>query len=310
MNDFIDEGFQTGYTGFPSDRLQAAGLPAQVNTIFDPYWAFQYGPPLPSFDFQDDEFFTDTLMTSPLTSTTEFEPTQSDNSTHQAGTGRQLAHNSSSRQVLGIGSSWVSNDGRGSKISSANYTYLTPIAVDGLASGSSGISTPSHAPQAADQIHLRSSGNRRLNTGEQTSGTSASSTQTEDNVTGYICHDCKDRPTFSHMYLYNKHRKKHDRLHGCLATNCAQAFAFPRDLDRHIASKHAELLSNSRKLHFCAHQNCDRAVNGRRGGFPRKDTLVRHLRTHKTIHPDQQTGTSSSSTTNGSPFGNSSTENL
>ena len=72
-------------------------------------------------------------------------------------------------------------------------------------------------------------------------------------------------------------RKRHDRPRKC--DECSQSFAFNRDLQRHITSKHRA--STSETQYFCPHPNCDRAENGRRGGFPRKDTLKRHLVTHQ-----------------------------
>lgn len=81
------------------------------------------------------------------------------------------------------------------------------------------------------------------------------------------------------LTMYSRHRKHHDRPLKCKIGECRQGFAFNRDLERHVASKHPEATSQGR--YYCHHSNCDRAMTGLRGGFPRKDTLMRHLKTHR-----------------------------
>jgi hypothetical protein len=78
---------------------------------------------------------------------------------------------------------------------------------------------------------------------------------------------------------HSRHRKRHDRPLKCNVSDCQLKFAFNRDLKRHIASKHP--YATNQEQYYCHHSNCDRARTGLRGGFPRKDTLTRHLRTHQ-----------------------------
>ena len=81
----------------------------------------------------------------------------------------------------------------------------------------------------------------------------------------------------------SRHRKRHDRPLKCNIDECRYAFAFNRDLQRHIASVHpSHPQATSQGQYYCHHLGCDRARTGLRGGFPRKDTLTRHLKTHRT----------------------------
>jgi hypothetical protein len=84
------------------------------------------------------------------------------------------------------------------------------------------------------------------------------------------------------LRLDSRHRKRHDRPLKCNIDECRHAFAFNRDLQRHIASVHpSHPQATSQGQYYCHHLGCDRARTGLRGGFPRKDTLTRHLKTHR-----------------------------
>ncbi|ERF69924.1 hypothetical protein EPUS_05468 [Endocarpon pusillum Z07020] len=111
------------------------------------------------------------------------------------------------------------------------------------------------------------------------SSTSTSSTQGSETALVLACPDCPDKPTFKHRHQYNRHRKSHDRPAKCKIGECRQSFAWKRDLERHIASKHPQATRHAK--FFCPYPSCDRARDGTRGGFPRNDTLTRHLRTHE-----------------------------
>jgi hypothetical protein len=76
-----------------------------------------------------------------------------------------------------------------------------------------------------------------------------------------------------------RHRKRHDRPVKCTIGECSQRFAFKRDRNRHIAAKHPQ--ATTVEQHFCQHINCERALNSAKGGFSRKDSLMRHLKTHR-----------------------------
>jgi hypothetical protein len=117
-----------------------------------------------------------------------------------------------------------------------------------------------------------------------------------DERTTFICHQCPDREPFQQRHLYklvnsmavlqfstftdtqySKHRRRHDKPIKCTVRTCTKWFAFNRDLQRHLASKHHEAASIT--LFFCSHEGCGRTSGGRLGGFTRKDILTRHLRT-------------------------------
>jgi hypothetical protein len=84
------------------------------------------------------------------------------------------------------------------------------------------------------------------------------------------------------LTLDSRHRKRHDRPLKCNIDECRLAFAFNRDLQRHIVSVHANHpQAASQGQYYCHHPGCARGRTGRRGGFPRKDTLGRHLKTHR-----------------------------
>jgi hypothetical protein len=85
------------------------------------------------------------------------------------------------------------------------------------------------------------------------------------------------------LTLDRRHRKRHDRPHKCDIDECQLAFAFNRDLQRHIVSVHPKNpRATSQGQYYCPHPGCARGRSGCRGGFPRKDTLGRHLKTHRT----------------------------
>lgn len=108
--------------------------------------------------------------------------------------------------------------------------------------------------------------------------TSAPPSRGSDKLVVMVCPDCPDKPPFRRKHLYNRHRKSHDRPHKCKIGECKESAAWKRDLDRHIAPKHPEVANHV--TFFCTYSHCDRAQNGTRGGFSRKDTLKRHLKTH------------------------------
>jgi hypothetical protein len=85
------------------------------------------------------------------------------------------------------------------------------------------------------------------------------------------------------LTLDSRHRKRHDRPLKCDIDECRLAFAFNRDLKRHIVSVHPNNpQAASQGQYYCHHPGCARGRTGHRGGFPRKDTLGRHLKTHRT----------------------------
>jgi nucleoside phosphorylase len=75
---------------------------------------------------------------------------------------------------------------------------------------------------------------------------------------------------------YNRHRKTHTRPYKCQEIGCRTAFASRKDLERHNHSKHV-LTSRAEKFP-CPVLNCSFHRHESRGGFGRKDNLLRHMR--------------------------------
>ncbi|KAH6700670.1 NACHT domain-containing protein [Leptodontidium sp. MPI-SDFR-AT-0119] len=91
---------------------------------------------------------------------------------------------------------------------------------------------------------------------------------------GLQCEDC-DR-VFETKAKYNRHRNHHTRPYKCQETGCHMAFASRKDLERHNNSKHGST-SNSERF-FCPVNDCSFHRHASRGGFGRKDHLLRHIR--------------------------------
>lgn len=94
--------------------------------------------------------------------------------------------------------------------------------------------------------------------------TSSTSSSEQFLVTGVVCADQRTS---------SRHRKRHTKP--CECNKCGRRFAWDRDLKRHDECKHKRI-----GFFFCPHLGCDWAVNGSKGGFPRKDTCQRHIRGH------------------------------
>jgi hypothetical protein len=134
-------------------------------------------------------------------------------------------------------------------------------------------------PPIADSVIPEDKGTSASCLPNQSSSRSPPHARKSNAAIPFVCYDCPHRPSFGKRYQYNKHRKRHDRPRKCSIGECRQGFASNRDLKRHMASKHPEATSQGR--YYCHHSNCDRAMTGLRGGFPRKDSLKRHLKTHQ-----------------------------
>jgi hypothetical protein len=68
------------------------------------------------------------------------------------------------------------------------------------------------------------------------------------------------------------HMKKHTKPFKCGFTPCGQAFRYKKDLTRHRASKHPELVGNAGPL-FCPFEGCKYGVELGRG-FPGRTILT------------------------------------
>ncbi|KAG4427480.1 hypothetical protein IFR05_017037 [Cadophora sp. M221] len=87
---------------------------------------------------------------------------------------------------------------------------------------------------------------------------------------GLQCEDCNR--IFETKAQYKRHRNRHTRPWKCQETGCTMAFASSNDLKRHNNSKHP---STSKAVRFvCPIFDC----SYQRGGFGRKDHLLRHIR--------------------------------
>lgn len=332
MNGFINEDFQFGYADFSSDPAQHATFLDREHEsfeVFDPSDPFHQchsfrfpfdlsdlaeaghfaANGLP-FNQQDDNLLAQPLFFHGLTSTISYLQRPIDAANPQNALQDQTALNIIPVGLSGSLSPWPVNNGYQPDISSATQAIHERAPVQGLARDDLESLFPDLPPQSILRQDLLYPTWPSTVTKERVPVSTPSTQLTRlipstDAV--LVCQHCQDRPAFTHRHLYNKHRRKHDRPDQCLV--CGDRFAFKRDLDRHVASKHPDIQAARRRLYFCIHQGCDRAQGGRKKGFPRKDTLERHLRTHRNTNLDQQES-SSSSTTNGSVLENSSTEIL
>jgi len=142
---------------------------------------------------------------------------------------------------------------------------------------------PADSPAATDFDVPQSRDTSIPSQPNQSGGISSPYTQESNTAIALVCYDCRDRPSFEHRHQYKRHRKRHDRPCKCDIDECRLAFAFNRDLQRHIVSVHPNNpQATSQGQYYCHHPGCARGRTGHRGGFPRKDTLGRHLKTHRT----------------------------
>jgi hypothetical protein len=303
VNDFINENFQLGYTDFSSDPAQLAPFLNRDHHHFDPFWIGHYDLQSSSSYLPDENPFARHQLADGLTGTASVVPVPIDAANYAAHSQDRYVLNLHSTELPGNAISWPNYHGYLPDIDSAIQRMSDHATANDYATSILEPPIPDIRHQFVVKNNLLQPMGPSDDTAEQVPA-STPSTRSSDGIQRLVCHDCPDQPAFTHKYLYNKHRRKHDRPNKCGI--CGQAFAFKRDLDRHVASKHAE--TTCPKLHFCFHRGCDRAQGGRLPAFPRKDTLVRHLRTHKDSKSGQQEETGSSSTTNGNVRENSSTE--
>ena len=105
-------------------------------------------------------------------------------------------------------------------------------------------------------------------------------------VSGCRCNLSTISPKYTNLES-RRHRKSHDRPVKCNIGGCSQGFAFKRDRNRHIVAKHPQAATVEK--YFCQNVSCERALNGAKGGFSRKDSLTRHLKTHQRKVGEEET---------------------
>jgi len=90
--------------------------------------------------------------------------------------------------------------------------------------------------------------------------------------------------SFSMPYELNRHILRHVRPYKCPHLSCSYAtegFGSQKTLDNHISSKHPGEFPGTQRF-FCTIRSCkwSEAYNN---GFPREDSLKRHMTTHKEL---------------------------
>lgn len=129
---------------------------------------------------------------------------------------------------------------------------------------------------------------------ERSSGSRRSRDQMYDPSLPYMCDTCRRtyRTQADHNHhVQRTHADRANRPHVC--PHCASTFNHPRELERHIAGPHRNLIGAPR--HYCRYSGCHYATQG----FARSDQRNRHERTvHGEVTSQPMSHSSSSQTWN------------